>query len=148
MSVIAVRCIDQSLTITNAPMIASGSVESDRARFEFCPLWDGLVKTAIFYRTENEVYSVLIDESNECSIPQEVLSDEGTFFFGVFGVKNNTVKTSEVLRYRIRKGAISEDTRTPDPTPDIYAQIISRMDSLGQIVTYITESEIDSILEV
>ena len=58
------------------------------------------------------------------------------------------MKTSEVLRYRIRKGAISEDAKTPDPTPDIYAQIISRMDSLGQIVTYITESEIDSILEV
>lgn len=148
MSVINVKCVDQTLTITNAPLIASGDVQTDTVKFDFCPLWDGLVKTAVFYRNEKEAYSVVVDEKNECVIPQEVLIDEGCFFFGVFGVKNNTVKTSEVMRYRVKKGTLTEDTKVPDPTPDVYAQLLTEMDNLGlSLKDLITNDEIDSIME-
>lgn len=148
MSVINVKCVDQTLTITNAPLISSGDVQTDTVKFDFCPLWSGLVKTAVFYRDEKDAYSVIVNEKNECIIPKEVLVDEGSFFFGVFGVKDNTVKTSETVRYRVKKGALTEDTRVPDPTPDIYAQLLSEMNKLGlSLKDFITNGEIDSIME-
>ncbi|MGN0905681.1 MAG: hypothetical protein ACI4NM_00910 [Bullifex sp.] len=148
MSLIEVKCVDQALTITSSPLIASGDVGADRIRFEFCPLWDDFTKTAIFYRSRDETYSVLM-EKNECTVPKEVLSDEGAFFFGVFGVNGSVVKTSEVVRYKVRKGALTEDLRVPDPTPDIYAQILARIDELGvELSTYITNEEIDRIIEM
>lgn len=149
MSVINVKCVDQTLTITNAPLIASGDVQTDTVKFDFCPLWDGLVKTAVFYRNEKDAYSVVVDRNtDECVIPKEVLIDEGCFFFGVFGVKNNTVKTSEVMRYRVKKGTLTEDTKVPDPTPDIYTQLLSEIENLGlALKDTITNAEIDTIME-
>lgn len=149
MSVINVRCVDQTLTITNAPLIASGDVQTDTVKFDFCPLWSGLVKTAVFYRDEKNAYSVVVDRNtDECIIPKEVLVDEGRFFFGVFGVKDDTVKTSETVRYRVKKGTLTEDTKVPDPTPDIYAQLLSEMNKLGlSLKDIITNEEIDSIME-
>ena len=77
-------------------------------------------------------------EKDECTVSKEVLSEEGAFFFGVFGVKDNLVRTSEVIRYRVRKGALTEGNKVPDQTPDIYAQILSRIEELGvELNTYI-----------
>ena len=146
MTYIEVDCQDQDLTITDAPLIASGDVLTDKVHFTFCQKWDGFAKTAVFYRDGVDNLEVLIDENNECVIPKEVLQEEGTFYFGVFGIKDNSVKTSEVMRYRIKQGAVS-GTVAPDPTPDIYTQILTRMNNLGQIVTYISDNEIDTILE-
>ena len=50
MSIIKIDCIDQTLNMVNAPLIASGDVETDIVKFEFCPLWNGFLKTAVFYR--------------------------------------------------------------------------------------------------
>lgn len=146
MTLIQVDCKDQDLTLLDAPLITSGDVQSDEVHFTFCPKWDGMIKTAVFYRNEGETYSVLVDEDNNCIIPQEVLKEEGTFYFGVFGIKDNSVKTSEILRYKVKKGAITEGTKIPDPTPDIYSQILAKIDEAGILFTRATEEEIASIL--
>lgn len=84
MSDIRVKCVDQTLTITNAPIIASGGVGEDRVVFDFCSLWDGYVKTVMFFTNENEGYSVLV-ENNVAVIPAEVMASEGFANFGVIG---------------------------------------------------------------
>ncbi len=130
MSQLKARCIDQVLTFENTPVITSGDVNYDSIMFDFCSAWDGFTKTAIFYRSEDEVYYQLLDEANTCTIPNEVLTEKGDIFIGVFGTSGDTTLTSQVLKYKIAKGAITENLKPSDPTPDIYAQIISRYDAI------------------
>ena len=146
-TIIKVRCTDQVLTYENTPVIASGGLEEDFVSFEFCSKWDGLVKTAVFWRSEKDAYHVLLEEDDTCPIPPEVLAVEGVIYFGVFGVsETGKQRTSEVLRYNIVKGAITEDSKPSDPTPDIYTQILAeflrfeneitaRMDEFTQNIT-------------
>lgn len=145
-TIVSVRCVDQTMVVQDVPVISSGDVQTDKVKFEFCPKWDGMVKTAVFYRDGVEPINVLVDSDNECIIPKEVLKDEGTFLFGVMGVKDSKVKTSEVLKYKVEKGALTTGTAIPDPTPDIYTQILTAIDEAGILFTAATEAEIESIL--
>ena len=125
-TIIKVRCTDQVLTFENTPIIASGGLEEDFVSFAFCSKWDGLGKTAVFWRSEADVYHVVLNEDNACPIPPEVLTAEGVIYFGVFGVNaEGKQRTSEILRYNIAKGAITEGTQPSDPTPDIYTQLLA-----------------------
>lgn len=146
MSVINVRCVDHSLTVENSAIITTGNSKSDSVCFEFCEAWDGWIKTAVFYRTEYNPYRVLLNSNNEAEIPKEVLLNDGCFFFGVFGVKDGAVRTTEVLRYKVDKGVITSEASVPDPTPDIYTQILTRIEEAGILFTRATEAEITSIL--
>lgn len=124
---IKVSCIDQTLTYTSTPVIASGGVEEDFVQFTFCDKWDGYAKTAVFWRTGSESYFVVLDASNTVAIPSEVMQDEGVVFFGVFGVDaSGARRTSEVLTYRIYQGAVDYDTELPTPTPDVFDQLLQQ----------------------
>ena len=124
---IMVRCTDQVLTFTNTPIIASGGIEEDYVRFEFCGMWDGYTKTAVFWKTEALPYHAVLDQENTCKIPQEVLSKEGVIYFGVFGVNTSgQQRTSEILTYNICKGVITEGTVPSEPTQDIYMQLLAK----------------------
>ena len=124
---IKVKCIDQSLTLVSTPLIASGGLNEDTVTFEFCSKWTGFSKTAVFYRNKNEVYYSLVDGDGICTIPQEVLQEDGTLYFGVFGCNDSGVtRTSEILRYKIVQGAITKDLKPSDPSPSIYEQLLSK----------------------
>ena len=125
MSVIKVNCIDQALSFENTPVIASGSRE-DYVSFTFCQLWGGHTKTAVFWRNEADAYHVMLDRDNTCKLPPEVTGDEGVVYFGVFGVDGlGRQRTSNVLTYRIEKGAITVASAPSDPTPDFYTQLLA-----------------------
>lgn len=125
-TIIKLRCVDQVLAFETTPLIASGGQQEDFIQVSFCPLWDGTVKTAVFWRTEDDVYHVPLDETGACVIPPEVLTDEGAFFFGVFGVyANGKQRTTEALRYNVAKGAITVGTKPSDPTPDLYTSVMA-----------------------
>ena len=126
-TIIKVKCTDQVLAFENTPVIASGGLGEDFVSFEFCSKWDGLAKTAVFWRTEADAYHVLLDESGGCAIPPEVLTQEGVIHFGVFGVGGDgEQRTSDVLRYTIVKGVITEGTKPSEPTQDIYTQLLAQ----------------------
>ncbi len=128
---IKVKCTDQILEITEAPVVASGGFKEDKILFEFCPLWDGFTKTATFYVKKSEVFTSEVDFENTCIIPHEVLENPGNIFFGVFGVNGDGVtRTSEVIKYKIVQGAITGDNKPSDPTPDIYEQILARLNNI------------------
>lgn len=153
MSRIEVKCVDQTLTVVNAPLIASGDIQTDSVHFEFCDNWTGFAKFGVFYRDEDHVYKVTINESTKvCIIPKEVLQDEGIVYFGVFGVKGSGSsierKTSEVLRYRIKQGVLTDGTTPSTPTPDIYEQILTHYAELvaqAHVFTPLTDEELDEI---
>lgn len=136
MSIIKVTCTDQVLTFDNTPVIASGGLEEDFVQFSFCGQWDGFERTAVFWRSEAEAYHVLLDEEDSCQVPPEVTADEGTIYFGVFGVDPaGRQRTSEVLTYRIVKGAITTGTKPSEPTPDIYTQLLEQYASIVAMYT-------------
>lgn len=135
MSVIKLKCIGQTLTIVNSPDISSGNVNFDHVNFEFCDTWSGFGKTAIFYRTKDEVYYKVLDENNTCTIPKEVMTSKGIFYIGVFGSKDDITITSQVVSYRVNEGAITENLMPPDPTPDIYAQILADYGAIKSLIS-------------
>lgn len=126
MSIIKVKCTDQVLTFENTPVIASGGLEEDFIQFSFCRQWDGYARTAVFWRNENDPYHVVLDEEDSGQVPPEVTADEGVIYFGVVGVDaDGRQRTSEVLTYRIVKGAITTGTKPSEPTQDIYTQLLA-----------------------
>lgn len=142
-TIIKLRCIDQVLTFDSTPLIASGGVEEDRVQVEFCSKWDGLIKTAVFWRNEKDAYHVLMDEDDSAAIPKEVLIDEGRIYLGFFGVSaEEKQRTSQVLAYNVVKGAITLDAAPDNPTVDLYTQLLAKYLEMVQIAEDVkTEAE-------
>ena len=109
-TIISVKCTDQVLTATNTPSIASGGINENKVVFDFCPLWDGFTKKAVFrFNGENPVETD-IGEDNICLVPNEVVAKPGNLFFGVYGVNDKGVRrTSTVIKYRIVQGAVKPE---------------------------------------
>lgn len=145
MSDIQVKCVDQTLTITNSPLIASGGVLEDRVVFDFCPLWTDYTKTAVFYRDKDNIYPVELADDT-CYIPHDVLREKGKIYFGVYGTapSDNSetayVRTSEVLSYEIAQGIFAA-TNVPDPTPNIYEQLFEKLGILNNVLTEIETAQ-------
>lgn len=130
---IVLECLDQSLSLVEGKPIASGGRNENAAKFFFCSMWDGLAKTAVFYRLENEPYHMPLDLNNECDVPHEVTDEEGTFYMGVFGVSEEQTKTSNIIKITLQKGAITKISQPSDPTPDIWEQLIGESQNVQQI---------------
>lgn len=128
-TIIKALIYDQSIQLVNLPLIASGSEGVLHIDCDFDDSWSGYGKTAVFYREESEVFHVTLAE-DAVTVPAEVLAEDGSFYFGIFGTAENT-RTTEVLRVTVVKGAITTATATPaEPTPDIYSQILANYGKL------------------
>lgn len=123
MSTIMASCTDQTLRLTNTPVIASGGVNEDYITFEFCSQWDGFAKTAVFYNDRSVSYKVL-DLYNTCVVPAVALSEKGALHISVFGFNaEGTIRTSEVLRYEVVEGAVIS---VDEPEATVYEQIMAQ----------------------
>lgn len=134
-TVIRVSCVDQVLRLIDRPLLASGGMNEAVVKFDFCEKWDGFAKTAVFYRDEEHPYHMILDENDTCVIPWEVYFEPGTFYFTVFGVKDETRKTANTLRYRAKKGFAGDETIPSEPTQEVYEQIMARMLEVEQGVS-------------
>ena len=81
MTLINVKCIDQKLFLANMSTIASGDNNETKIKFDFCSLWDGLGKVAIFYCNEDAVYNVVINNNESLE-----------FEYGIGGLKEYCCK--------------------------------------------------------
>ena len=120
---VSLQCIDKTLQPTNLPKLTSGGKKEIRVEFAFDALWDGLGKTAIFYRDKSLVHHALLTD-DACLIPWHVMMEPGRLYVGVYGASAETVRTSEVLPLTIEQGAIAAAS-SMEPTPAIYQQILS-----------------------
>lgn len=128
-TIITAHIVDQTLQLANLPLLASGSENVVQIKCDFCSRWDGYGKTGVFYKKEDEVLHILLVD-DLVTVPHEMLTEEGSFYFGVMGVAGN-IRTTEVLKLKVVQGAITVPTVDPkEVTPNIYQQIMSRMDQL------------------
>lgn len=125
MSVIRVHVEDQVLRIIEAPTIASGGQNEVKVAFTFCEKWDGFSKTATFQQGDGDVYYAVLNEDDVCVIPWEVCYDVGTFYVGVFGEKDNVRRTTTVVKYKVQRGSIGNESVPSAPSLEVYDQIMS-----------------------
>lgn len=124
MAEIRIKLEGQLLTIRNQEIIASGNVNYDTCSFEFDRVWQGYVKTAVFYQDKAKVQYAVLGSDGSCTIPAAAMAKEGNMYIGVFGVSGPKVITSTVGRVYISQGAISGETVSAEPGDDIFLSII------------------------
>ena len=114
--------------------VTSGSVNVYTVRFSFNSDWDGLDRTAVFHAGDDQI-SVVLDDSNECQIPWEVLENPGrNLSVGVYGTKGGTVVLPTIWAQlgEIREG-VSLGSNAQPPTPDVYSQILEAAEQAEKI---------------
>lgn len=96
------------------------------AQFMFDEEWDGKVKTARFINND-EYVDVILDENNSCYIPLEVMKS-GNMNVGVYA---GNLTTTTPVKVKITASILEEYGLPADPTPDVYAQIMEKLNALG-----------------
>ena len=128
LSTIRATVTDQKLVITDAPELASGGKGTNHVAFEFCELWDGFTKTAVFYNRPSEKYIMALGSDDVCDVPPEVTEKKGRMFFGVFGIDGDGKrKTSGVVPYFIGEGGYDEDAAPSEPTEEFWEQVLAEI---------------------
>ena len=102
--------------------VVAGSRNYLVARFTFTEEWTG-TKTAVFGKDDKR-YTMLIDDNNECYVPWEAIQPP-MFTVSVFCGDLVTASVADVRV--VESGYQCNDTPAP-PTPDVYAQIIGKLD--------------------
>lgn len=126
LTTVKVQCVDQALMV-NAPRLASGGVNEIRLEVSFCPLWENMAKTAVFYTDPVKTYHVPMN-GDACIIPTEVTDTPGVVYFGFFGVEGETIRTSELAHISLKQGiSIGGGKPTEPPKPDIYTQLLAQV---------------------
>lgn len=122
---INVRATKNYIDVIARELLTSGSVNVYTVAFSFDSIWDGLDRTAVFQAGDSKI-SVILDDTNQCQIPWEVLENpHRTLKVGVYGTRNGTVvlPTVWVSLGEIKQGVSLGDNNQP-PTPDVYGQIL------------------------
>ena len=102
--------------------VVAGSRNYLVARFTFTEEWTGS-KTAVFGKDDKH-YTMLIDDDNKCYVPWEAIQPP-MFTVSVFCGDLVTASVADVRV--VESGYQCNDTPAP-PTPDVYAQIIGKLD--------------------
>lgn len=123
-------------TVEEKELLTSGSV-GIQVQFTFNEDWDGLSRTAVFRREDDEdYYGIVLDETNVSVIPWEILTDpDVTVYAGAFGENESgeiVIPTVWVTLGAVREGAHSGNSSSADPTPTQWSQILGLAESADQ----------------
>lgn len=132
----------QALTILEKDVFVAGTVGVYKCQFEFSPEWSDYSRTAIFFikpptpsteetREAQYSYSILLDDSNRCLIPHELLSSSvNAIFVGVYGVNDDKVyPTRTATLPGVLGGIMAQGVVPTEPTQNVYQQILNEMQS-------------------
>lgn len=108
---------------------ASKSKKYLRAKFTFSDDWGDGTKTAQFVNTrDGHTYDEILNEYGECDVPWEVLQyDHSKVLVSAFSGDRITTNEAVVM---LEKSGYRENGSHSKVTPDVYAQIIDRMDDI------------------
>ena len=106
--------------------IESGEYNVTPCLFEFSEEYAGLIKTAVFTRKDKTAYKMLIQD-DECTIPAEVLENEGAVELGVFGyvIEDDDLElrySPKPCIFNVTKGSYKEAENSTPPTPTQFEQ--------------------------
>lgn len=111
------------------------------ANFIFDEEWDGLTKTVRFIN-DGEFIDVVLDGTNSCKIPREVMKS-GTLEVGVFA---GDIQSTTPAKVSIIASILEEYGSPAPPSEDVYSQIMDKLDEANANeagVVYKTWSEED-----
>ena len=132
MGKITANVIDSTLTAEH-DFIATGAIETVPCVFTFDPTWDGFSKIAIFYQSPEATQRIVLGtDGTECDVPWEAMDENKRLRIGVYGTQGTQRKTTNFGTVRLVEGAYDECTAPPEPTPDIYAQILDLVEDYRQ----------------
>lgn len=132
------------LKLNERETVTSGSVNVYTVQFAFSSAWDGLDKTAVF-QAGSDVISVVLDESQTCTIPWEVLENpRRTLYAGVYGTKDGNVVLPTIWASlgTIQQG-VTTGTNTQPPTPDVYSQILAVAEKAQEVAQSVRDDADD-----
>ena len=122
--VIMFRVQNQKISRTDKFTVVADSRDYLRARFDFATNeWAG-TKTAIFRRADKRT-PILLDH-DECYVPWEFLSGKG---IGYVSVCCGALVTANESPMEISPSGYGEGYETQVPTPGVYEQVITELDS-------------------
>lgn len=125
------------LSVVRSAVGTSGIINTLMCRFEFKSTdWAGIQKMAVFqsmsdYVKHNEEKKVIIElnEQGECYVPAEVMTGQGEFLVGVFGVyENNNRIVSNMLAFKCDRGCYCIGSTPSCATPGGNAEILALID--------------------
>ena len=129
---------DQHLSVSSKPVLAAGDVNSVVLSVDFSKEWNDYTKSAVFFTSNNDTPYEMILVNNECIVHKEVLAESGILYIGIRGVFNEKVKTSTLVKYRLKDGAPAGTGTEVEPTASAYQEILT---AYG-----ITNARIDSLI--
>lgn len=120
------------LDVREREPMTSGSVKVYKAHFEFSSYWDGFDRVAVFSAGEVRI-DIALPEDNTCYVPWEVLEVPGRqIIVGVYGMRENQVlPTVWGTIGTVEQGVIRGDGGIPEPTPDLYEQLMTDLRRKG-----------------
>ena len=128
MTHIYARVQDQILTATIAPRLACNNRNTVKLHVEFDASWDALTgRSAVFTTSfDSTPYEVALS-GGVCTVPQEVLTNEGHLFIFVRGVNSSTgaIKSTMPIMYKVLPGTHSLVVSAP--TADVYQQLLTQI---------------------
>lgn len=121
---------NQTLVHNGHDTVASGSKNYLFAEFRFSKEWAGINKTAVFTSADgSKSYHMLLDKGR-CAVPAEVIA-EGGFYISVFGGDRIT---STQIYIDVSESGIVAGLTPPSPTPDVYNQILEKVQAVNDVV--------------
>lgn len=130
MTVIGLCLDDLSLRVTSCTQVSSENVKTIGIELRRNNRWLDYTMSAVFFTSWSKtVYEVML-EGNSCIVPHEVLDKPGKLYIGIRGVKDDLVKASTLVVYKIEKGAPTGTATAMEPTPDVYQQILKRLNEI------------------
>ena len=115
------------LTVRKREPVTSGSVNVYTVQFEFSPDWDLMERVAVF-RAGAESRSILLDDTNTCEIPWEVLARPNIQLqAGVRGTRGGEAVLPTVWAGLgiIMEGVDTGESTRP-PTPELWEQELAK----------------------
>jgi hypothetical protein len=152
---IKLKTVDQRLTVVQQPVLASGDVGTVRVEYALDSFWDGFMPHGTFYngKTPEDVYEQQLTDG-ACEIPWEALQEDGILYIGLRGIDDSgLIKTAAPVRYRVEKGSPRGSAITAGPTPDVYLQLLRKLDEIAttegkvELSTYAKQEDVDAIKE-
>lgn len=122
------RIAGQKIDLERREVVADEQVAFVNLLFLFTPEWEQIDKVAQFKQGEN-VYNVHIGKGNvaQCTLPSEITN--GQTSISIFGYHDEVRATTATLEFRVCRSGFSDSGSVPiPPTPDLYAQLLEKID--------------------
>lgn len=116
---------NQTISRSDSFNVVGDSRKYLKAHFTFSEEWDG-INTAVFKNGE-DVFCVVLPDDNSCLVPWEVIKPP-YFTVSVFG---GDLITANIVSVAVEKSGYTEGETPEEPTPDVYTQILQKLDELS-----------------